>query len=38
MKKFVTPEVEVEKFQIEDVLTTSNINPPLDEENLGEKT
>lgn len=34
MKKFVAPEMEVEKFNIEDVITTSDL-PPADENDLG---
>lgn len=37
MKKFESPDVEVEKFEVEDVLTTSTENPTLDNSNLGEK-
>ena len=34
MKKFETPDVEVEKFEVEDVLTESNPTTPDDD--LGE--
>lgn len=39
MKKFNTPELDVEKFQIEDVLTVSGGKdevPPFDNNNTGE--
>lgn len=35
MKKFETPEVEIEVFTIEDVITTSLI-PPTENEDMGE--
>lgn len=29
MKKFETPEIEIQKFDVADVITTSNENPDL---------